>query len=303
MRLPPDPFICASCHGTIYDEWGGCVIELHSDQDPQWWSDGTHISQGETPRGEFEVCPLCDAIMPRAFIKQAQASYKDGNPFPFGELVLTMNESPTSNEGNELDYRNQVRLPEIIHWAQMDYNGQAPAITDPVLLTLVVSAMLKMANGFYGLEQECQLQKPQINSRLTQLFPHTFKSFLAKIKKHELNEFSNSQAFGGTVADKVGYFRFNMIVAELSRNVGDFDFSSQILSKMENQLAKLGVVAKPDDPKNREKYSLAWPVDAVRGFIKVSKQMIAKENPALAIVASIPSEIAWDENNPFSSTF
>jgi hypothetical protein len=303
MRLPPDPFICAACDGTIYDEWGGCLIEVYSGQDPQWWSDGTYISQGEPPRGEFEVCPLCDSIMPRAFIKKAQALYKQGLPFPHKKLVLTMNELATNHAGNELDHRNQLRLPEIIHWAQMDYNGQAPAITDPVLLTLVVSAMLKKANGVYDFESEFQLAKPEINWHMNQTFPKTFKTFLTKVKNHELSEFSTSQAFGGTVAEKVGYFRFNMIVAELSRNVGDFDFSAQIIRKMENQLAKLGVVAKPDDPKNREKYSLAWPVDAVRGFIKVSKQMIAKENPTLAIVASIPSEIAWDENNPFSSAF
>jgi hypothetical protein len=178
-----------------------------------------------------------------------------------------------------------------------------PAITDPVLLTLVVSAMLKKANGVYSLENEFQLAEPEINWHMTQTFPKTFKSFLSKVKNHELNEFTTSQAFGGTVADKVGYFRFNMIVAELSRNVGDFDFATDILHKMENQLAKIGDVAKPDDPIARDKYSTAWPAEAVRGFIKVSKLMIAKQSPALAVVASIPSEIAWNETDPFRSGY
>jgi hypothetical protein len=303
MRLPPDPFICSACDAPIYDEWGGCLIEVYAHQDPQWWSDGTHISQGEAPRGEFEICPRCDSIMPRAFIKRAQQLYKEGKPYPYRDLVLTMNDYTFSRADEELDYKNQVRVPEIIHWAQMDYNGQAPAITDPVLLTLVVAAMLKQANGNYSMEAEFQLAKPEINWHMTQTFPKTFKVFLAKVKNHEITEFSSSQAFGGTIASKVGYFRFNMIVAELARNVGDFDFAILILRKMENQLAKIGDVAKPDDPKDRDKYSSAWPAEALKGFIKVSKRMIRNENPNLALVASIPSEVAWNENNPFPNIF
>jgi hypothetical protein len=238
--------------------------------------------------------------MPRAFIKKAQQLYKDGKSYPHSALVLTMNAETFSRSDVELDYKKQVLVPQLIHWAQMDYNGQAPGITDPVLLTLVVAAMLKQANGNYSMEMEFQLANTEVNWGL---FQNTFKAFLAKVKNHELTEFSSSQAFGGTIASKVGYFRFNMIVAELARNVGDFDFASLILRKMENQLAKIGDVAKPDDPKDRDKYSSAWPAEAVKGFIKVSKRMIRNENPNLALVASIPSEVAWTENNPFPNIF
>lgn len=303
MRLPPDPFICAACNGTIYDEWGGCLIEIHADQDPQWWSDGTFIDQGEAPRGDFEVCPLCDSAMPRAFIKEAQELYKQGKPYPHDELVLRIFGPVYDRSDVAPDLSNQVRLPEIMTWAQLDYIKEVDRISDPVLLTLCVSAMLRMANGNYTLEQEFQLQEPEVNWYMTQVFPNTFKAFLAKVKNHEITEFSMSTAFGGTIAEKIGYFRFNMIVAELSRNYGDFEYAARILCKMESQLSKLGNIAKPDDPKDRDKYSSAWPIEAVDGFIKVSRRMIQQQNPSLALVASVSSEIAWEERDPFGRGF
>lgn len=294
--VQPRSFPCPACGDPIFDDWYPKDFIFQEDVVPtrEFWSDNAVIAPSNEMRS-LVACPICSAVFPYFAVKSVMENHYSKEMLQLDEKTPFLRTSVYWQGSAAEDYENVVVLPDQYTWRIVSGRLTQTDDLDPLFKTLLAESIIQTFND---------LVRNQVRNG-EKLFGVAGEEELLDFLRVFVDEAQAGDAetdwsewAGCETWEFLGITRYNMLVAEIDRYLGNFDRAFERLTMIQTHIVEMmGMFHEDDEEVDGVDYAKEyeddtstynWGIEVTLARVAIMLRAVENKESSLVLIHSDP---------------